>query len=537
MELDCLLIYVPKLNNYYKLFGNYMFGMYMPMGLFAIADNVYQNGYKVRMLHLGIEKIENPDFFLKDYLKDAKPKVIGLALHWHFQSYDVIEIAREIKLNSPNTFIVLGGFTASYFYKEIMEEFNFVDGIIRGDGEHPFLKLTETIVSRKHDFYNIPNLTWRDKNRIIANEIDYLAGSVEINKLNFTNLNLLENYKLYIKYARLSWRWIKGLSKKANLFNLDKRNIFPLCVSRGCFVNCSFCGGSQISQKILCKRTGVVFRSVDKVIESIEEAKAYGYDTVFIECSPTEGKDFFYFEELFRKIKSKKIIINCIAECMALPSENFIKLFKESFRNISKSQISVSMDSSSEAIRKLNKGYYFSNEELIKNLSIIVNLKIPVDVYFSLGLPFDTVDILKASRDFQDLLRKNFGYAITIRTECLDLDPASPMYLDPEKYKIVKNWNHFMDYYYANSNTDNLFTNNISGYYQKDFFSESKFTSSTKPEIFKNEFEKMVCNNFCRLTDHLCARFKKRGLRLPVKIVSLLSNLICTLVNCFWKCK
>lgn len=535
MKLDCLLIQVPKRNNYYKLFGNHMYVMFMPMGLLAIADNVYQKGYKVQILHSGIEEIENPSFSLKDYLEKTKPQIVGLSLHWHYQSYDVIETAKKIRLINPNIFIVLGGFTASFFHQEIMEQFDCIDGVIRGDGELPFLKLTETIINGKYDFYNIPNLTRRDKDRIIVNEMGYVAESSEMDRLSFTNFKLLKNYELYIKYAKYGWRWVRGLSKKINLLSLDKRIVFPLCVTRGCHVNCSFCGGSKISQEIMCKRSGISFRAVEKVVQSIEEAKRYGYDTFFIECFPAEGRNFSYFERLFNEIKEKKIEIDCIADCSALPSKNFIQIFSETFTNSSKSQICISPDSGSEKIRKLNKGHYFSNEELIETVSYIINLKIPIEIFFALGLPFDTIDTTKVTKDFQGFLRKRFGDFITIRTECLNLDPASPMYVEPEKYKIVKIWNSFMDFYYAHGNIKNPLISSVAGYYLQNFFKEKKSIRLTKAEISQIWSEKILCKSFCRLAADLSAKLKRKNIKIPIRIISIFSNLICNCMKTFWK--
>ena len=45
-----------------------------------------------------------------------------------------MEMVKKVKAVSPSTFIVLGGYTASFFHEEIMKNFDAVDGIIRGEG-------------------------------------------------------------------------------------------------------------------------------------------------------------------------------------------------------------------------------------------------------------------------------------------------------------------------------------------------------------------------------------------------------------------
>ena len=158
-ELDCLLIYTPETSNFYRLYGSNMFGMSIPLGLFSIADYLYQYGHSVRILHFGIEKINDSRFSLQRYLDRVKPKLVGLSLHWHLQSYDTIELARQVKMTDKNIFIVLGGMTASCFHAEVMKEFDFIDGIIRGDAETALLTLLRKILNKEKEMADIPNLT------------------------------------------------------------------------------------------------------------------------------------------------------------------------------------------------------------------------------------------------------------------------------------------------------------------------------------------------------------------------------------------
>ena len=65
------------------------------------------------IIHVGMEKLLNLKFSISQYVKQSGAKFIGMSLHWHFQSYDTIEVARAIKKENPDTYIVLGGYTAS----------------------------------------------------------------------------------------------------------------------------------------------------------------------------------------------------------------------------------------------------------------------------------------------------------------------------------------------------------------------------------------------------------------------------------------
>jgi radical SAM superfamily enzyme YgiQ (UPF0313 family) len=133
--IDMLFIHVPKFSSYYKPYGEYMTINLLPMGTWALADLTAQHGYKTEVLHLGLEWIERGTFSPLNYLKGRDVKVMAIPLHWHQQSYDVMRVGDEIKREKPGTYIVLGGYTASFFHQEILSSFPQVDAVIRGDAE------------------------------------------------------------------------------------------------------------------------------------------------------------------------------------------------------------------------------------------------------------------------------------------------------------------------------------------------------------------------------------------------------------------
>lgn len=141
-----------------------------------------------------MEWVLDHDFSILNYLKGREVKVIAIPLHWHHQSYDSIELTRRVKETYPKVYLVLGGYTASYFDKKILKEFEFIDGIIRGDGERPISSLVRA-VTRKKTFEQVPNLTWRQGNKIVRNKLSYVAAQEDLDQLSFTDFRLLKNYQ------------------------------------------------------------------------------------------------------------------------------------------------------------------------------------------------------------------------------------------------------------------------------------------------------------------------------------------------------
>jgi radical SAM superfamily enzyme YgiQ (UPF0313 family) len=190
-RLDCLFLHVPKLRNYYRPIDQFIWINFLPMGLLGLADLLQRQGISTQIVHMGVEWIEDHHFSIFEYIKEKAPRIVAVSLHWHHQSFDVMEVVKKIKETFPQIYILLGGFTASFFHEEIMRNFDAVDGIIRGEAEIPILELANAILQGKEDLFSIPNLAWRRKGRVLVNPLSYVASERDLNNLSFTNFPLL----------------------------------------------------------------------------------------------------------------------------------------------------------------------------------------------------------------------------------------------------------------------------------------------------------------------------------------------------------
>ncbi|MBT7496707.1 hypothetical protein HN662_00075, partial [Candidatus Woesearchaeota archaeon] len=208
----------------------------IPIGLVGLADYIAKQENKVEILHHKSEQVINPEFNLSEYLKQQQTDAVCLDLHWHLQAADVINTIKELKANNPTLITILGGLTASFFAEEIITNHKEVDYVIKGDGEEPLAKLLKAI-QEKSPLEQVPNLTWRINKKTITNPQTFTIKEEMINKLNFTNFDLIKNKEFYL---RLQPSEEKCLNCKKEC---DKKS-FYFTVGRGCPVDCSFCGGS-----------------------------------------------------------------------------------------------------------------------------------------------------------------------------------------------------------------------------------------------------------------------------------------------------
>jgi hypothetical protein len=126
---DFIFLHVPKLTNYYRPINDFIWINFLPMGLLGLADLLQRHGISTEVVHMGVEWIEDHHFSIIEYIREKAPRIIALDLHWHHQSFDVMENIKKIKTAFPQTYILLGGFTASFFHEEIMKNFDGVDGM------------------------------------------------------------------------------------------------------------------------------------------------------------------------------------------------------------------------------------------------------------------------------------------------------------------------------------------------------------------------------------------------------------------------
>jgi len=486
--LDCLFLHVPKLKNYYRPIDQFIWINFLPMGLLGLADLLSRHQISTEVVHLGVEWIEDHHFSILDYLKEKNPKIVALDLHWHHQSYDVLEVARKVKEAFPSLYLLLGGFTASFFHEEILRNFDVVDGVIRGEAETPILELVRALIEGRGDLFSIPNLTWRRKGRVLVNPLSYVASEEDLNRLSFTNFPLLKNHSTYIRYIGQPF-YVKRVSKERNFWMYSlKSPIFHLPVGRGCPVQCTWCSGNIPSQQTITGRKEVTFRGIEEVLRSVREALSYGYETFHI-CFDPYPRRPDYFLNLFSRIREERIQMECFFESFGLPTNDFIRSFKETFPG-PKSLIALSPDVAPDRLRRFHKGNHYTNEDLIRCLEQLKNYGVFCDLFFTIGVPFEREEDLRQTIQLQKNIRSHYPNVRGIRTFTIEMEPGSPWHLDPEAFGIKTSLKNFMDFYHYHSGEESAFSS--LGYWIPDYFPGVRDAMG-----FEERLQKIKCRHFC----------------------------------------
>ncbi len=445
---DVVLIHPPSFHDFRKrpiLPGpidrtvpiyTYLFIMF-PVGMISMASFLDEKGVKVRVFNLAEKMLVEKGFDVEEFISNTLAQVYAIGLHWSIHTEGAIEIARICKTLHPDSVVVLGGLTATCFAEEIVQKFDFVDAVVKGEGEIPLYELIRNL--QKYDvsyaFCNTPNLTFRDHDgKIISTEMSSVVSVLD--DLDFVRLDLVEPIE----------RTITSPMTGAKLWNI------PIC--RGCLLNCASCGGSKYSYHVLLNRRYPAFRSPRKIFEDFARLDELGVKSVFLFQDPRMGGRA-YLNDLFNVFKGTKWsnIKNVGIELFWPATRSYLTKLKNSgiAENIG---LSISPESGNDEVRKKH-GRYYTTDDLLKTVDNCMMLGIPLGVFFMIALGFENYETLRETWIlWEKLLAKNIsnrrlGKLSVDFGPMILLDPGSPAFFHPEKhgYKLI--FKRLEDYYHG----------------------------------------------------------------------------------------
>lgn len=418
----------------------------IPLGVPALMNVLRGAGIAVQGLNYPLERELDRRFDLRRWLRtQAKARVILIDLHWYEHSYGAIRMAGVCKEVLPDAWVVLGGLTASAFAREILERFDAVDVVIRGDAEQPLLALVEQCLGvaapASPDFSHIPNLAYRHNGVVVENAIGYCAATEDLDRLDYVDLSFMEHHTEYFVHEYL----VTDLPKARAALKVDPFLGRWIATARGCKYECSYCGGCKSAHKTLATRDGIVPRSPAVVVDELERLATLGVEQASLSYDIAELGDE-YWRTFFSLIRQRKIKIGLYNECFQMPTPAFVKRFAQ-IAEREHSCLAFSPLSGNERVRRLN-GKLFTNDELFNVLDALNMHDIFALVYFSLNLPGENGETLKETIALAEQICQLYPPSrIRIMNSCHTLDPLSPMAVYPEKYAIDVTMRTFKDWY------------------------------------------------------------------------------------------
>lgn len=419
--VDVLLVHVPRMRRHMNQI------MVMPAGLFSLADTLDQAGIRTRILHVGLRRQADPQFSLADYVRECGARLVGFTLHWFYQTYDVIQAINQVKAAMPHLPVVVGGYTASCLYKELIGRRS-VDFVVRGDGELPLQQLARHVLGHGDGpLASIPNLVWRDSNGVPrANELSYQATAEFMQRVSHARPDLLEDAATYFSDAVFYKDFDERIrANRADFF----RNVFYYTPGKGCPYNCSFCGGSHATQTGIFSRPKVWFFSHEKILCDLRELHKAGIRTLRISFDPDPKRTEYL--RLFQSLREEGLSFTLVFDCWTPPTSEFTQAVGWTFGP--ESMLVISPDAGSEEVRRKNKSCFYTNQELLVSLQHLKSYGVRGHVFFGVGLPFESAPDLEETRQLALEVARQGVHVSALPMDC---DPCSMIQQSPEFYGV-----------------------------------------------------------------------------------------------------
>lgn len=420
---------------------------FVPMGLFSLAADLDEQGYDVSIVNLGIEQDLNRFFNVKRYIRSVNAKIFAIDLQWVLSSSGAMSLARVCKQYHPDSLVVLGGMTATWFHKEILRTHPFVDVVLRGEADCSLPQLVKAS-SKRQGLTEVDGISYRQGEQIKQTRAGRMLRNLD--SIDPTRLELLANYEKYV-YAGV-YQCGRTVSKEDAA--LESALWYP--VLRGCPYNCAHCGGGQHAYRLLTGRDEIALRSPEKVVADLQILEKKGVQRIKFSHDLQIGGEKYYLT-LLQEVREQNLDIGAYIEVFRLPTRKFAREVSRTFRNPA---FALSPESPHEEVRRFI-GRAFSNHEFFKALDVLKNEGIKAQVFFTVGLPGEVPHpdpgwgrwLTRFKKFLEDIVAHG---GLPLPPTVYTIDPNCLMAVNREKYGINLLLKTFEDYERVSSSESDL---------------------------------------------------------------------------------
>jgi B12-binding domain/radical SAM domain protein len=397
-----------------------IFEMY-PLGFTTIGEYLERHGLHVKLVNLAVLMLSKPKFDVEKAIREMDPHVFGIDLHWMPHAHGSIEIARLCKKYHPETPVVFGGLTATYFHEELAG-YDCVDYVLRGDStEEPFTQLVYAL-KRGGSVADIPNLTYRDASgAIVVNPFTCVPPTFDHVKLD---------YSFSMRSVIRTRDMLSSLPFKGWLS-------YPVSASltcRGCTRNCVTCGGSSSAFREYFGRDRVAFRDPNLLVADIAHIARHIPGPVFVLNDFRQAGDE-YVEQFITGLRNIDFKNPIGFEFFTPPSEDFYALLDENLNDYS---VEISAESHDDRVREVF-GKPYTWEALSTSIEHAFKHNCQrFDLYFMTGIPTQTaasvLGTVGAVEELYERIGNNPKLLPFIGPMAPFLDPGCQIFEDPDRF-------------------------------------------------------------------------------------------------------
>ncbi len=421
---------------------------FYPVGFVSLSEYLERFGLKVRIINIAYKMLRSSSYDAEKEISRLRAHAFGIDLHWMPHIQGALALADLVKKHHPETPVIFGGLSSTYFHEELLRRYEAVDYVVRGDSTEEPLRLLIEAIKAGRPPHGIANVTYRDR------------GAVVVNPTTFVPENLDHSRTDYLHIMRKVARY-RDFSGYVPFVKWPRYPITAVFTCRGCTYNCKTCGGSHYAFKNMTGRKKAAFKSPELLVREIREIASHLKGPIFVIGDLFQNGPE-YGEEVLTLIKKERIRNSFVFEFFNPPSREHVKLMSEAAENFN---VELSPESHDETVRRAF-GRPYSNksmEGLIENLVECGCQRI--DLFFMIGLPNQDYRSVMATADYCDALLNHLGKS-KVTTPFISplapfVDPGSMVFDAPEEhgYKLFfrdveshrqamlqPGWKYFLNY-------------------------------------------------------------------------------------------
>lgn len=387
---------------------------YYPVGFITILDHLEESGRSVRLVNMAV-RMQDRRFDARRFVRELAPLAFGIDLHWVQHADGALGLARLCKEEHPDTPVVVGGLSATYYWRELIEDPH-VDFILRGETtEEPLAELLDSLEQRREPA-EVPNLIWRHDGEVVSNP--------------FTHRPVV--LKTKVNYARLFRHWRRTRDLKGSLITGQHwpvycANLALFC--KGCDERCAICGGSNWALGL--KRTPLW--DIEVLTDVLVAARELTKFPIRLPGDIRQGDWRGFLDALKRKKFTRAIHFDIFRPGDA----EFYGALADA---VEEPQGCIGPVTHDRRLRSLY-GLHYDNETLERSIQDFLDVGGKMDLFFYIGIPGQTKESAKQTTDYAIELLERFNSKGRERrfdayVSCLApfVDPGSPAFTYPQKY-------------------------------------------------------------------------------------------------------
>lgn len=430
-RLDLALLHAPSVYDFRResiLYGPVsdlvpstpVFEMY-PIGFTTMAEYLERHGFRVRIVNLAVRMLREKRFDPEAMIRSLNPRAFGIDLHWMPHAHGAIEVARLVKKYHPNTPVIFGGFSSSYFHRQLLE-YPEVDFVVRGDSTEEPLRHLMTAIRDGGDLAQVGNLTWRGPD-----------GAVRANPITFTP-DTLDHVLLDYSYVIRSVARYRDLASAIPFRHWLDYPITAALTCRGCTYGCKTCGGSAAAFEQIHGRSRPAYRSPKDLAQDLRSISRFSKGPVFV-LGDIRQAGMDYAEAFLGAVKGFPNQV--ILELFEPATREFMQLVGRSLPHWT---LEVSLESHDDEVRQaFGRPYTTAGMEKTMGYALEAGCE-RLDVFFMIGLPKQTYDSVMGTAEYSHYLVKEYGRGGDhrlipfISPLAPFLDPGSAVFEQPEEH-------------------------------------------------------------------------------------------------------